>query len=688
MPYTANKTMRTIIILIASVLIFILVSQVIQLSLVASFLLAVLSLSYGLYLNFKGENKEKSLIFIFSLTSSLLISIYAMYVYDPDETIYPSVHDLSCQLDYWAASPSSVISPIWQGIPNKWKQACKKDYQFFSGSPGGFYIRIGEQIEAHISDMYIPNSHDSKSQTCAPDNPSNSTDCDTTSLVTTKNRQTAGGYDNAINVLVTPKSFGLVQEETLGYNDPMREKLKYIAPLYMERMHILYNTKNSDATTPIRISSVLREPSKEFFAEARISTGPVGSSGRIMASYILSHINQQLKSQNTKLEINAETYSYTTKEGLQKLIDGEIDIVFSMAGAPLGGVSKVLEEHKHIKLMSIEPSAVSDINQFHKVNFRATDFKNKYFDIDGDSIKASTLGAYAYLIASPDIKNSEALTMLNAIKNSRDNIKANIEFDLHREKCESGINQIYPQQAKELCEKTFQLNEFSAIDSFENENENSLTDIITAFIPPISSIIILLPLFFSTFTWWSSLRKQSNYMHEINTVIANANSTPPQDTDNDHSIQEPDSNNTNGIPQQNPNNSQEQVLARATRNHPAPNSTHKHIVKVLKSIDEMSITISKDFQTGGMTETHYNFLNNQLLYIKDNWGQGLFICLKLKHSTQLSQEILDEYVSLGYLNYRQYQKLLIIKRQHEQTPPTDDTPNENVLSENAPTPAM
>ena len=68
-----------------------------------------------------------------------------------------------------------------------------KTYKFYSGSPGGFYIHIGEALEQKTRDKKL--------------------------LI--NNEQSAGSLENAIKVMTSHKAFGLIQEESLQHDDFM-----------------------------------------------------------------------------------------------------------------------------------------------------------------------------------------------------------------------------------------------------------------------------------------------------------------------------------------------------------------------------------------------------------------------------------------------------------------------------------
>jgi TRAP-type uncharacterized transport system substrate-binding protein len=300
-------------------------------------------------------------------------------------------------------------------------------------------------------------------------------------LKTVKNEITKGGIENAQRVLTSQSpSFGLVQEDVLKADDFMKTHLNFAAPIYLERMHIIYDKKvfesyqkRSQEDNIPQISSYTRPELLDFFAHAKINIGPVGSGTRIIASYIMEAINEQIRAQqaeriNTKMAASVEqfrgelargnnpTHSSTnsmpeqrprqdeinvpeprilltdTWDALHRLNakytsdkpssasdsskDGIPDIVFVVTGSPCESVAKlIMGRSGQFGLISIDSTFINNLNLKHGTNFRATDFSGKYDKYKG----AATLGTYAYLVTdqrTPTIDILTILDRLNALK--------------------------------------------------------------------------------------------------------------------------------------------------------------------------------------------------------------------------------------------------------------------------------
>lgn len=503
--------------------------------------------------------------FIMFISISLAVSVYTFIVdfYDPDSNILLSIN----------------IFP--------------KKHEFFSGSPGGFYISVGNEIRNELG----KNSHS----------------------INLINHTSAGGYENAINVLVTPKSFGLVQEETIKGSDFIREHVNYVTPLYMERMHILYRvdklgmfsekSKNLD----IKISSQLNKDTRKFFLNSKISTGPVGSSGRIIASYILDYVNNELKVID-KEENQSKTVAYTTKQGLSELVkkDGDIDLVFLIAGAPVNSVREALQD-ENIRLMSIEPSVVASLNKDYDLNFRMSDFKKKYTDVDGDKNKdISTLGSYAFLIASKDVKSSDIMELIGALHDIKGDIKRKI---------------LFPDNANEQ----FQLDEFDFFKSFKAENSRTFYSIVKDILLFIVSVTATTALVVTFLVWTISGIKQNYYFQQIYISVDNHIPRPLGLDDNKGHFPVP--------------------ITKA--------NLTEEVTGLIRGIDRLMIitkNLHRDYQTGGITDTHYIFLISNLTLAKEELILGLYRRLKMffERGNQLPYNELQNYYAAGFIDNEQY----------------------------------
>ena len=408
-----------------------------------------------------------------------------------------------------------------------------KNYTFFTGSTGGFYIEIGNLIESKTRES---------------------------SIINVRNVESLGGSENAIKVLTTPRSFGLIQEETLKGNDVVRDQLNYVTPLYMERIHIIYRkskfeqfSENHPQLTLSTTDEVLN-----FFANSRIAAGPVGSGTRIIASYILSEVNQQIERKGIKTT-NQEILNTSFSQGLNQIEGNEndIDILFTIAGAPLKKVKELLQQDEY-GLISILPSFVSRLNNAFDVNLRMSDF-NGIYDVDHD---VATLGSYCYLISSRDVTGADILEFLTILSDNKDIIRTQFDIKLGDH---------------------FQLEEFDFLNLFKSKHENSIMEDVKNIIIFIVSFSFYSAISVLFLLWVVSSRKQAQYFKKI----ANINSAciPVN-----HTLDEGDS----------------------SLFHPIIYKNQVNIInKVIQGISnliKLNIEINQDYKTGGITDKHQNHL--------------------------------------------------------------------------------
>ncbi len=266
----------------------------------------------------------------------------------------------------------------------------RSHYTFYSGSPGGAYVQIGAALEKKYEDQ------------------------EGDFLLTAV--ETGGGFENAVQVRNHDKSLALTKESIPPSQDPAEQRMVRVAPLYMERLHVLYRRSkfeesmkrncpgftaasgNAYERLGIDVSTSNGESAQclaSFFSESRVATGPVGSGTNVFASYLLT-----TAALSPKQIINT-----SSSDAVERLLGDspgdEVDIVFTMAGAPLNGVCWALDRDKDIRLMGVQPSLIAEVNSRYGSKLRIVDFHDKY---DGGDI--NTAGGYAYLVASPDVPRS------------------------------------------------------------------------------------------------------------------------------------------------------------------------------------------------------------------------------------------------------------------------------------------
>lgn len=507
--------------------------------------------------------------FIMFVSIILAVSVYTFIVdfYDPESNIISSLN----------------IFP--------------KKQEIFSGSPGGFYITLGTEISNELEKSGYS--------------------------INLKNRFTAGGYENAINVLVTPNSYGLIQEDTIKNSDFIRDHVNYITPLYMERMHVLYRydkaKEYSGLKEPdVKISSNLNGETRKYFSKAVVSTGPVGGSGRIITSYIINHINKGLQNNKDDDSKSSKTYAYSTMNGLSELKNGNVDVVFLLSGAPVKSVRDTLKYKKNgadIRLMSIEPSVVADLNKDYGLNLRMSDFKRKYIDTL-QSKNISTLGSYAFLIASKDVSSSDIMEFVGALHNIKSGIKKSIGLIGGEE-------------------EEFQLDEFNFFESFKSDNSKSFYTTARNFILFLVSVTATTALAVTFLVWVVSGIKQNYYFQKIYLVV-DGYMPPPLGLD--------DNNSHFPVPVVK-NNLTEEV---------------SKLVRGLNILMELTKKLHKDYQTGGVTDTHYVFLVKNIALAKNDFRVDLYRRLKvfLERENKIESEDIVKYFLAGFLDSDQHEDLM------------------------------
>jgi TRAP-type uncharacterized transport system substrate-binding protein len=267
----------------------------------------------------------------------------------------------------------------------------KSNLNFYSGSKGGFYIKIGKLLSNKSSLRRFD--------------------------VSITNVETEGSTDNLQQVMTKKNSLGIAQANDI--NELRNHSFfKEIGPIYIEKVHVLYNKDNykifDDSGKNLIIKEKLDENLKKFLQTDTISAPPVGSGSYLMAELIIDQINGQNK--NNPLKLKYESKSTSIEERLQKLQKGDYGVLFFSAGAPLEEVNDLINK-KEIGMISISPSFINRLKD--QVNFEiiSSSFKTDYKK-GGNHI--STFGTFATLIASNDVENSDILETLKVLDEYKD----------------------------------------------------------------------------------------------------------------------------------------------------------------------------------------------------------------------------------------------------------------------------
>jgi hypothetical protein len=152
--------------------------------------------------------------------------------------------------------------------------------------------------------------------------------------------------------------------------------------------------------------------------------------------------------------------------------------------------------------MSIDPTMVYVLYEKYGVNARAADFTNTYENLP----PTSTIGSYAFIIASKDVSNASILRMLETLDSSKPLIKKL-----------SGQQNL----------KYFQLDEFDFLESFYAEHNKNLIQNLRDLLFFIVSIIITTSVVLTILLWFISSHIQNKHFGEISeaAIMAIPNNT-------------------------------------------------------------------------------------------------------------------------------------------------------------------
>ncbi|MCP9235862.1 hypothetical protein [Lewinella sp. JB7] len=457
------------------------------------------------------------------------------------------------------------------------------------------------------------------------------------------NRITSGGSENAIKVLTTPNSFGLVQEETVNKDDFVRQQLNYITPLYVERMHIVLRVDervrrsgNFTYINPPVLSSNTADDVLDLFANARISTGPVGSGSIVIASYILAELNNQIREKG--IIENQQVLNLSMKDGLSNIREeynepDKIDILFTIAGAPIRDLKTMLTDEQYM-LVSIDPSFVSTLNAKNGINLRLTDFKYSQDGISRgiyhNSSGVSALGSYAWLISSKGVPSRDILTVLKHLEKNTVNVAENLGVENptieHSPLKEMNFYELY-----KIKHDRVNISEWKAILIFA------------------STFIVSLVIVFSFLLYILSYRKQSKYFHDIVKVI---NASFPANTELENN------NYPVGLKPEHID-----LPFRRPRVMDDQNGIIDKIIVGLQQILLLTDEINEDFQSGALTNTSFTFLMTKIedtrSKLQQHLGRRLNEVIERDNGFK-GRAILDDlriYYTAGYLQDEDYRML-------------------------------
>lgn len=229
---------------------------------------------------------------------------------------------------------------------------------------------------------------------------------------------------NIYGVMNNKKAFGLIQEDTYLAAPIAKDQVREITPLYLERLHILYRCED-DVAHPLVLSKVRGEATNYLTKklESRdLSAGAPTSSAHLL----LPHLLAQFKVDRDPFFV-ARTYS-DLDVLLEALQADSIDVAAFTAGVS-EPVRQMLAKRRASRsssaahsgcdreyhLMGIDPSSVIDFNRDFDQRIRSVDFGGAYEE------NVPTVGAWALLVASPDVTDHDAQLFLGILNKAADN---------------------------------------------------------------------------------------------------------------------------------------------------------------------------------------------------------------------------------------------------------------------------
>ncbi|MEM9595197.1 MAG: TAXI family TRAP transporter solute-binding subunit [Acidobacteriota bacterium] len=511
-----------------------------------------------------------------AVTISVMMYVYVVEIYDPNK---------------------NLITQLWRSVVNT-------SYHFYSGGPGGFYIQIGDLLQAETARR---------------------------SGMKILNNQSEGGVDNAIKVASSGSAFGLAQEDSIPEGDFILDQVRFITPLYLEHIHILYRHNRVSellGADPEDIPEILeifpssaesssdgtdsqRDLVRRFFEKATVSTGPHRSGSRIISSYLLEEMGVKVH-----LDLNLGLQA-----ALERLISEEVnngqglDIVMWITGGPLESVAQTLEKHPDIRLMGINPTFAPSLNRRFNLKLRPATFRGIY--TQGEQI--STIGSYSFLICSKDVPNFAIMELLEVLDGSKEKIRGRAN------------------------NANFQLNQFDFLAFFRQRHNGYLVELIRNILIFISSVTLTTAGVMSFLVWLASNLKQVAYFREITQIYKER---LPDNTALDEGV----------WPFPKPSVQQNQGPAIAG------------LVEGTRGLLKMARVVRGDYRSGGISATHQRHLLENINHLIGIFQRNL--CQRLAEVIQrggelsepLTEEFIRQYYTAGYLRRGEHLYLIRLLR--------------------------
>lgn len=434
-------------------------------------------------------------------------------------------------MDYYN-SDNDFINRMWGILTNQ-----KKSYSFYSDNidadATSIYAKIGKALKNH-------------------------SDRDPDLNVILKGK-TGSAYENAFGVMNNKQAFGLIQSDTYLNVPNLRENTIEIAPIYMERLHIICHCDSS-----IKKFEELFDTAN--YQETLFYIGKPGSSSNLMFPLLKSHFNGSKPPELDNIDTKA---NFTEMSLALKNLDDTVDyknvvVMFMMGYNQL--IKEVINDSKNqLRLLEIDAAKVYDINEKFGQKFIPTYFPQDFYP----SRNVATIGALATIIASNDLKSNEIANFLKVFE----------QLNLS-----SAFNNIFDNPSFSIVDIS---NKYRTLANAESWSLLKTIIVFTISVTLSSYVLAVLLIYII------SAFKQSNYYKEMMSIyrdITELNSKKAK-VDNESNIWRTQT--ANG----------------------------DRLIDGIKKLNQLGQIVREDFNTGGMTIRHHSYLIDNLNYL-EKWFQS------------------------------------------------------------------
>ncbi len=484
------------------------------------------------------------------------------------------------------------VTEFYDPSRNLWPRFATDKVRLFAGEKDGIYHALATSVLRDAEDLLEP----------VGDAPFGAT---------------SGGFENAVKVMATAKSVGFLQEDTLRKDDIIRSNVRFVVPLYLERMHIIYNRQRllahaaesetlTDDEKPVLLAaiennevSVEMPEFRKIFSHSTISSGQPGSGTQVFSSFLFNLLD--ISARNDLGLPLPEAVDALTQPG------SPCGIVFYMAGLPVDRVKNALDKSPELGLINIRPATVELINREFGRSLRPTTFEDRY---GSEWESTTTFGSYAYLICSrdlPDASLREFLEQLEAIR------KADPEKDY--------------------------LNEHAFFAAFDKEHSGKWHDRVRAWVLFLTSVAATSAAVMAFLVWFISGWKNARLLQNITDIYVralptNVNLRRVGDSPLERPVIDPE---------------KEQQTDYV-------NELSKGISALMALLEEVRATYS----AGGLTSTHYRTLREtawSLISVLRTHVARRISGLVTRHKLNDGATVIEDYFIGGYLSREDFRWL-------------------------------